>query len=152
MASIYDHGRFPGVIMSAKKPFKIYTLDDLSTITAPELSEKAGINIKTARARLGRFTDPTELFKAPTKANNKGCFKVYTLDDGSKWTIPEMAEETGLTRQAIASRIYLTKDPVKLLSKKKKIKGLDVQRISADMQERMFFDPLGHWALFNKSS
>ena len=152
MAFIYDSRRLPGVIMPTTKSFKTYTLDDLREITAPELAKQANIHIKTARNRLNRSTDPKELFKEATNANNKGCFKTYTLDDGSQWTIPQMAAETGLTRQAIASRIYLTKDPEKVLSKKRQIHGFDVKRISAEMQERMFFDPLGHWALFNKAS
>jgi hypothetical protein len=51
------------------KPYKKYTLDDGTVITAPELAEKVGITIKNARTRLSINTDPEKVFK-PKKIKN----------------------------------------------------------------------------------
>jgi len=47
------------------KPYKKYTLDDGTVITAPELAEKVGLTIKNARTRLSVHTpNSAKVFRA----------------------------------------------------------------------------------------
>lgn len=138
--------------MGNSNNYKRHQLTDGTTITAPELALKLNCAIPTAKCRLTRSKDPKVLFKPVIKSADlkRGNFKKYTLDDGSVWTVPQIAEKTGLTNQAVASRLFITKEAAKVLLPKRRHPAVDTKRVSKEVKQRMYFDPDGFWKIFNK--
>jgi hypothetical protein len=133
---------------------KVYELSDGTEITARGLADRVDISITTARCRLCRTRDPSVLFKPALGGGNSaksGHFKVYTLDDGSQWTIPEIVKKSGITKQCAAARLHKSRSAEKVLKIKVFVEGEDNKRIRGLVSERMIFDPDGFWKIFNKA-
>jgi len=134
--------------MGKPKQFMVHTLSDGSHVTAADVAAKVGCNISTARCRLTRSKDVDVVYRSMQVT---GSHKTYHLEDGSKWTIPELIKETDLSKNALTVRLHKSRDPAVIL-KHKDDNGSIVQqvRVSEAIKKRMFFDPLGHWKLLNK--
>jgi hypothetical protein len=78
-------------------------------------------------------------------SNTKSTHKVYTLSDGKDYTAAEIVKITGASPGAIYGRLNRSRD-AKVVLKPPHAKGCQAVKID----ERMFFDPLGHWQLLNK--
>jgi len=131
---------------------KIYVLTDGTEVTAFDIVAKTGVSVSTARCRLARTRDPEKIFLIKSNDPKKGKFKSYTLDDGSVWTIPEIVAKAGISKQCAAARLHRSHE-VALVLKTKSTNGTVIQqaKVTANMRERMYFDPDGFWKLFNKA-
>jgi len=94
--------------------------------------------------------------------------EIFTLDDGRKITATELAKELRMSNPGARVRLKQSSDPRDVFRRigqsinKKKPKGgvfaqstpdnkqINTVRTTKEMKERMYFDPLGHWALINK--
>jgi len=128
--------------------YKEYTLDDGSVWTIETAAERLGCHKSSAYARLNNSTDPDRVFRPINKEKCGYGYKLYTLDDGTKWTASMVAEHSGVTRGTASTRLSCYTDPEKVLCPPKN-KQADKTPVNAAKQ-RMYYDPLGHWALINK--
>ncbi len=130
-----------------------WTLDDGTITTTIEVAEKLGTNIGTAYSRLKRSKDPKVVYKPlpEYRFTNGKREKLYTLDDGSKWTAREVAKAVGCKRGTASSRLCTMTDPAKVLEKPSNLKKPS-KAIEKIIKERMYFDPLGHWKLLMKNT
>jgi len=95
-----------------KRELKRYELSDGTTINFKELAERANISESCAKSRLGRTGDIKTLF-APVGGlqGNSNQYKVYTLSDGSEWTIPQLCKHLGIEKKStVAARLHKTLD------------------------------------------
>jgi len=135
--------------MGKPRQFMVHTLSDGTKVTAADVASRLECDISTARCRLTRSKNVESVYK-PIKPTSTQA--IYTLDDGSKWTLSELADETGLTRNAMGTRLHKSRKPEDIL-KPKSTNGTvrDPSRISEAIKQSMYFDPLGHWKLLNKT-
>jgi hypothetical protein len=114
-----------------------------------ELVEKTGVTIGTARARLSRSKDPEYIFKKNLKVRDE---VIYTLDDGSEWRVYDVMNVTSMSEAACKARLAKHTDPEIVLKHRKAGNGAEIcdDKVMEKIGGRMFFDPLGHWALLNK--
>jgi len=125
-----------------------WTLDDGSVHTVRSVMSIVGCSQGTAYARLSKSTDNKHILRPREKHKIHGGQRVYILDDGSGWTSRRVAEVTGCSPSTASTRLSCYSDAEHVLAppKDKVNKELSVKK---HMQERMFFDPLGHWKLIN---
>jgi len=82
--------------------------------------------------------------------------KVYTLADGTQWTVDKLSEFLpNIKRSTLATRLSVTNDPKKVLNpivqnNTTRERREDVVYVSKRIKKRMYYDPLGHWSLINK--
>ena len=96
--------------------------------------------------------------------------EIFILDDGQKITASQLAKELKMSNPGARVRLKQSSDPRDVFRRigqsinknKPKQKGgifaqsrgvnkqITAMRSTKEMKERMFFDPLGHWALINK--
>ena len=92
--------------------------------------------------------------------------EIFILDDGQKITASQLAKELKMSNPGARVRLKQSSDPKDVFRRigqsikknKPKQKGgifaqsnkITPMRSTKEMKERMFFDPLGHWALINK--
>ena len=133
-----------------------YKLDDGTTITVQGLLKvlAKGTCINTAWNRLQNSSDPKVVYRE-VKSTRGNLAKVYTLDDGTKWTMVELAKHLGIKKSTAGARLCLTSDPAKVLAplrEQKKPSELTEEEIEIqkDFDSRMYFDPDGFWSLFNR--
>lgn len=128
---------------------RVYTLIDGTEVTALGLVEKTGVTIGTARARLNRSKDPEYVFKKSLKVRDE---VIYTLDDGSEWRVYDVMNVTSMSEATCKARLVKHTDPEIVLKHRNVVDDAESceGKITDKMRERMFFDPLGHWALLNK--
>lgn len=131
-----------------RRKVKIWTLDDGSKYTTEEVMSKVGCVYSTAFARLVRSSNPEKIFKS--KAFTRSG-RTYTLDDGSQWTTLGLAKHLGIKRSLAGTRLSLWTDPERVMQDPKRV-NVEDRAIKAIQSERMFFDPIGHWALINKNT
>jgi DNA-directed RNA polymerase specialized sigma24 family protein len=124
---------------------RVHTLSNGRRMTAFEVAEEAGINVVTARLRLHKTLEADEVLAPANLGSHERLFKVYTLSDGKDYTAAEIVKITGVSPGAIYGRLHKSRD-AKVVLRPPHAKGCQVVKID----ERMFFDPLGHWQLFNK--
>lgn len=138
--------------MGKPREFMVHELTDGTFVTAQDVANTLNCAITTARCRLSRSKDPAIIYKPVMKASAlaKGKFKSYTLDDGSVWTVPEIAQHTGLTKNAIAVRLHKSNKAAVVLKTRTQSKDLKVARVPKEIKSRMFYDPDGFWKLFNR--
>lgn len=136
--------------MGCRKKWKQYTLDDRSKWTVKEAAIELKCNQSTAYARLRSSSDPKHVFRPLNITKDKHGHKIYTLDDGSKWTAIEVAKHTGVAKSTASTRLSTHSDPNKVLA------AIGERIMNKDAVEqyktRMYYDPLGHWALINKNT
>jgi hypothetical protein len=125
-------------------PFK---LDDGRVLTTADVSKILNCSQSTAYARLTKSTDPARVLRTLHKSPKGG--RIYTLDDGSKWTARQVAKHTGVAKSTASTRLSMYTEPEKVLCSLK-CQVVDVSDAKI-CETRMFFDPLGHWALINKA-
>ncbi len=127
---------------------KTYKLTDGKTWTAAEVVELTGLSITTIRCRLNRTDDVEEVFATkPKPSARKGKHKLYTLSDGTNWTVPEIAKHTGLTQSSSSARLYRTRDADTILAPKQSPDGKDTVKLSKTIKDRMCFGDRDHWLL-----
>lgn len=132
------------------KRWRKYTLDDGSEWTVKTAADKLKCSESTAYARLRGSTDPDRVFRPLNTDKDTYGYKVYTLDDGTKWTARMVAKHTGVAKSTASTRLSMYTDPEKVLCPPK-CQVVDVRNAKV-CETRMFFDPLGHWALINKNT
>ena len=128
-----------------------WILDDGSVWTTTMVRELVGCTASSAYNRLTKSADPKRVLRpldAVKKINGK---KVYILDDGSGWTSDMVVEHTGCLKSTASTRLSCYTDPDKVLAPPLKKTQREMEARKA-MQDRMYFDRLGHWALINKYS
>jgi hypothetical protein len=96
--------------------------------------------------------------------------QIFILDDGQKITASQLAKELRMSNPGARVRLKQSSDPRDVFRRigqsinknKPKQKGgvfaqstvdnkqINTMRTTKEMKERMYFDPLGHWALINK--
>ena len=130
---------------------RVYTLDDGSEITAHKLSKVTGVSLSTARIRLSKSNKREEVYvKAALKG--QGAFKTYTLSDGSKWTVDQIAKHTGATKSCVGARLFNSREASKVLApKQQEGKGTQI-KITNTIKKRMCFDGREHWLLLAANS
>ncbi|MCS5590512.1 MAG: hypothetical protein NZ824_11155 [Candidatus Thioglobus sp.] len=133
-----------------RKAWRVYTLDDGSTWTVKEAAAKLECTNSTAYARLTSSTDPKRVFRPINRDKDTYGMKVYTLDDGTQWTARQVAKHAGIAKSTASTRLSVYTDPAKVLCPCKS-KQVDMRNAKI-CETRMFFDPLGHWALINKNT
>jgi len=124
---------------------RVHTLSNGRKMTAFEIAEEAGINVVTARLRLARTLEADAVLAPANQGSNESRIKIYTLSDGKQYTVNQIAEITGSKRAAIYGRLHKSRDAEVVLRLPLE-RHVPVVKITG----RMYFDPLGHWALFNK--
>ena len=128
----------------------VYKLDDGSEWTVREAAIKLVCTNSTAYARLTSSTDPDRVFRTINKNKDTHGMKIYTLDDGSQWTARQVAAYAGIAKSTASTRLSVYTDPEHVLCPTK-TKQVDIRNAKV-CQTRMYFDPLGHWALLNKNT
>jgi len=129
---------------------RVYKLSDGSNLTAEELADKVGCTLSTARCRLARTADVGKLFKAPVLRGKarKGVYKIYTLEDGSEWTAPEVAEHVGCSLESARHRLC-TDTTVERVFRDIGVSVPRERKQETLYKDRMYCDTLGHWKLIN---
>lgn len=128
-----------------------WTLDDGSVWNTDNLSKLIGITRSSAYYRLNRSSDPNEVFKPKGEVKSSNGLKLYTLDDGSKWTAEEVVKHTGCKKSTVATRLTVYTDPKKVLAPPFS-DSTRCREVSDTTKQRMFYDPLGHWKLLNMNT
>jgi CTP-dependent riboflavin kinase len=141
--------------MGKPRQFMVHTLSDGTKVTAADVASKLECSITTARCRLTRSKDVKKVYARLTTVGkqSQGRYKFYTLDDDSEWTVAQIANHTGLSKNAVAGRLHKSRKPEEVL-RPKSTNGAIIKepRISEAVKQSMYFDPLGHWKLLNKYS
>jgi Zn-dependent peptidase ImmA (M78 family) len=128
-----------------------YTLSDGSAITAMQLAYKVGISTSAARYRLSKSTNVDELFKSKKHLSpKKGKYKIYRLDDGTTWTVKDLVSKLGVSPSCASNRLCSSNKAEYVLQPKRVFNSPLKAEVTKRVQNSMFFDPLGHWALLNK--
>jgi hypothetical protein len=126
---------------------KVYTLDDGSKVTAPGVAKDTGLSITTIRCRLCRTNEKKKVYANAKDPINRSNYKTYMLDDGSEWTVPEIAEKTGVSRSCAGARVLRTRDPKRVLAMPSDPDRISTKVLSAAAKERMCFGDREHWLL-----
>lgn len=137
--------------MGDSKKAREFTLDNGEVYTTATLRAKLGVSHSTAYARLVASNRASSVLKPGYPFEKRDGLRLYLLDDGSKWTSRMVAEHTGCKISTASTRLSNYSDPAKVLSPPKTIDSDTAERILERIQERMYFDPLGHWKLLNKA-
>ena len=129
---------------------KTHLLSDGSEWTVAEMVKASGASIATIRARLWRTKDIKVVLAKTISLQGKTC-KVYTLSDGSEWTVNEIVKKTGATRSCIGARLHKSLDINKVLQPARKT-PIDIETVSMNksIKARMFFDDRPFWKLMAK--
>lgn len=104
-SSLADGTAAIGESSSPREPKK-YRLSDGKRYTVREIMRITGaVDQSCIRRRLSLSSNAEKVLKpiAPSKPSNLSA--TYTLDDGNTYTLRELAELTGCTRQAIRERL-----------------------------------------------
>jgi len=128
-----------------------WTLDDGSVWNTENLSKLVGITSSSAYYRLNHSSDPNEVLKPKSEVKSSNGLKIYTLDDGSKWTAEEVVKHTGCKKSTVATRLTVYTDPEKVLAPPLSATTIG-KTVSETIKKRMFYDPLGHWKLLNMNT
>jgi hypothetical protein len=129
-----------------------YKLDDGTTITVQGLLKvlAKGTCINTAWNRLQNSSDPKVVYRKVNSTRGNSA-KVYTLDDGTKWTMVGLAKHLGIKKATAGARLCLTSDPAKVLAPLRKVALSEEEiELQKEFDSRMYFDPDGFWSLFNR--
>lgn len=124
---------------------RIHTLSNGRRMTAFQIAEEAGITVVTARLRLHKTLEADEVLAPANLGSREGQFKIYTLSDGKQYTAAEISQITGCKPAAVYGRLHKSRE-AEVVLRPPLMKGCATVKTN----DRMFFDPLGHWALFNK--
>jgi hypothetical protein len=128
---------------------KEWVLSDNSKWTAMQVANYVGIGHSSAYHRLSKSADRDIVLRKAENVKRLGGKRLYILDDGSEWTSTMVANHTGCLLSTASTRLGTYTDPAKVLAPPPYYvtKG---RTVSAAIKERMYYDPLGHWALLNK--
>ena len=135
---------------------RIYTLDDGTTTTVEDMVKELNWASSTCYARLQDSTDPSRVYRSlsPTRKDSR---IEYTLDDGSVWTAVTLAEHLALKYNAecksttAGGRLCtMDGDSKRILAPLREGYTEESKSVKKLIGDRMFFDPLGHWALLNR--
>jgi len=135
----------------------VYTLDDGSTTTVEDMVKELNWAKSTCWSRLQSSTDPSKVYKklSPTRKDSR---IEYTLDDGSRWTAETLAAylakkyNTTCKSTTAGGRLCTMKgNSKKIFSPLREGRDEEYNKVSKMIKDRMYFDPLGHWALLNKA-
>jgi hypothetical protein len=130
---------------------KTYRLSDGKVWTVKSVMEHTGLSVSTVRSRLNRTSDADVVLTIKEEdAKYKGRCRVYTLDDGSEWTVGEIAKHIGSTNAAASARLYRTRDPALILRPRMGMKGRDTIKLSQLIKERMCYDDRDWWLLLGR--
>jgi len=126
-----------------------WVLSDNSVWTAMQVANYVGINNSSAYHRLRNSTDKAVVLRKPENVKRLGGKRLYILDDGSEWTSTMVANHTGCLLSTASTRLSTYTDPTHVLAPPLHPITKD-RTVTASVKERMYYDPLGHWALLNK--
>lgn len=135
----------------------VYTLDDGTTTTVEDMVKELNWAKSTCYTRLQSSTDPSRVYRSlsPTRKDSR---IEYTLDDGSKWTAVSLADflakkyNTSCKSTTAGGRLCtMNGNSKKIFSPLRESSSEEYNKVSKIIKDRMYFDPLGHWALLNKA-
>lgn len=128
-----------------------WTLDDGKVYNTDMVAKLIGITPSSAYYRLMSSSDPDKVLRPKNEVRADNHLRIYTLDDGSKWTAAEVVRHTGCKKSTIATRLSVYTDPEKVFAPplSPSTKG---NSVSETIQGRMLYDPLGHWKLLNANT
>lgn len=133
--------------MSSK--LRVWELDDGSKWTTPQVAEKLGASIPTAYARLRSSSEPSKVFKPLYDYETLNGKRLYTLDDGSKWTSDMVVEYTGCLSSTASTRLTCYTDVERVLAPPKTRRENNSKEVREYIEKRNYFDSMGHWKLIN---
>lgn len=131
---------------------KVYTLDDGSKVTALQVADEINISITTIRNRLHRTNERDKVYAKALVKRGGNHVKLYTLSDGSEWTVQGIMEHTGATQSCIGARLHHTRDVDKILAPKHTAGKGSQMKITDSIKSRMFFDGREHWLLLGANT
>jgi hypothetical protein len=114
------------------------------------LAEKFDLTPSSSYHRLSKTDKASYVLRPKEIFNTVDGRRLYVLDDGSEWTSLMVAEFTGCKPSTASTRLTCYTDPEKVLKVQQK-KAVD-SRVKNRIENRMYYDPLGHWALLNAST
>ena len=127
-----------------------WVLSDNTTWTTIQVAEYVGISHSSAYHRLNKSLDIDTVLRQPENVKRFGGKRLYVLDDGSEWTSTMVANHTGCLMSTASTRLSTYTDPTRVLAPPLHQVTKD-KTVTASVKERMYYDPLGHWALLNKA-
>jgi len=134
------------------KSVREFKLDDDTVWTVASLMEHTGWARDTCYARLISSTDPKHILRILGKTQTG---KIYTLDDGSKWTTQGLSEFLQCKRSTAGTRLSMMKGDSKRILKpvqnpvKDNEMFLNGAEITNYIESRNWYDKQGHWKLLN---
>ncbi len=135
----------------SSKPIREYVLDDGSVWTVPKLMLYLNCAHGTAYHRLGKTDKASYVLRKKEVNKSTSGLRLYVLDDGSEWTSQMVARHTGCKPSTASTRLSCYTDPKKVLKDPKVYERREIA-VKEAIKERMYYDPLGHWALLNKAT
>ena len=130
------------------KKVKQYKLSDGKVWTAQQVADKAGLSISTARCRLCKSSDIAKVFAPRMDGHARtGSHKLYTLSDGSQWTIPDIAKRIGASKATAHARVYRSRDIKDVFAAINTSTSRDKLKLSKVIKARMCFGDRDHWLL-----
>jgi hypothetical protein len=131
---------------------KIHELSDGSKWTAPEIAAATGMSITSVRNRLCRSKDRDKVFTPILQKSGKGFYKLYTLSDGSQWTIPEIVKKIGITKSCAGARLASSRDVKRVLRPPAIKGGIEMKKVRKHMADRMCYNDRDFWKTFNANT
>ena len=130
---------------------KVHTLSDGQQVTTKEVAERTGISITTARTRLTFSKNADYVLAPPTEGNpRKGKHRLYTLSDGSQWTVPEISLKIGSTAGCASARLARSRDPEYIFGPLKGSEAVERRQGMVAVKDRMIFGDREHWLLISR--
>lgn len=131
----------------------LHELSDGSFWTSAQIAEDTGISVTTIRSRLTRTKDVDLVFAKRSLCSAKGGhYKQYTLEDGTVWTVPQLAKKLKCSSTTAGARLWRSKDPYVVLKPVYSQAGRDNIKLSQDIKERMFFKDRSWWLTFGRGT
>jgi DNA-binding transcriptional ArsR family regulator len=130
---------------------KVYKLSDGKVWTVKSVMAYTGLSVSTVRGRLNRTSDAGVVLTIKEEdAKYRGRCRLYTLDDGSEWTVEDIAKHIGSTNAAASARLYRSRNAALILRPKMGMKGRDNIKLSHLIKERMCYDDRDLWLLLGR--
>ena len=131
---------------------KVYTLDDGSKVTALQVADETNISITTIRNRLHRTNERDKVYAKSMVSSGNSRVKLFTLSDGSEWTVKDIMKRTGATQSCIGGRLHSTRDADKVLAPKHKPGKGSQLKITTNIKNRMCYGGREHWLLLGANT
>jgi AcrR family transcriptional regulator len=144
-----------GLKMGAK--WRVWTLNDGQEVTIDQLVEETGVSKNTLYRRLKDGERDPKIVKRPTETVSSRGERLYTLDDGSQWTVKQLAGFLDCKKATAASRLQ-ERLGLKVANVLKPVKSpstyetdiFNDKELKERVALRMLEDKDKFWAIFNK--